>query len=1084
MDLFRRYGNLLRPDGTNQLQRLLPGLEPDYIVPDERSLSDLVAYASKVAAEIRFYDLNGQAAGDWAPFLDSLFDGNIPPQVLPPESLETLLAARSDWPAHLVLFLVFLKLFRNIQDDLNQLTARHLTYYYETYLGISRRAPVPDDVHVIFELARNAPATVLPAGTLLDAGKDENGRPLSYAIQRELLVSAASVSQIKRLVVERDRSLRRRFFTAEGFSALEGSSGYTFGRTQLDLDPSQRFMVEAPVGFAIAAPILALGEGVRTVTVLAHLRPPASAPPVVSRGIGYALDVTLSGAEGWLAPDSVEASLLADGGLGTPAISLTLTLGQALAAVVPFNSTLHGPGFSTRRPVLRCMLKGDSGLYDMLDGFVVEKVVLTANVTGVRNLVVQTTDGLLNPSQPMPLFGATPQIGSTFYVGSAEVFSKKLSTISLNLQWKSPVPDLLAYYAAYFDVIDSALRASFNDFFSVEVAILSDRVFQPLLFGQSLFSVVPAQARKIFADPTAFASTGYTAQPDLAAFTSYDPSSRFGFLRLVLTSPTQSDMANWAQKVPFEAFGHSAFARRYAYQAIALSQSPSPAGPTLPSQPYTPTLSSLSLDYTAAAEFTPGDPQAAETFLILGPFDPTRVGDAVPARVVPQIDGEAALMLGIANINVPTNLSLFFEIDVGTASATPILQPGETQWSCLDASGVWEPLSASSVLTDSTQGFQKPGIVSLAVPSQAALDHDSLPAGLVWLRALIPRPPESAARTSAIRPHATVAQFQPGALTDEDLAHHLDSALPAGTITRLVQRNANIKRIEQPDPSFGGRGQETDTGYFRRCSERLRHRNRAVTAWDFERLVLDAFPEVFKVKCLPHIDASGASKAGEIALVVVPNLLQTASANPLEPRAGDVLLEQINDYLLGLASPFATLHVIRPVFERIRVQAQVTFVAGRDPGFYSTVLNEDLKRFLSPWAFEDGEDILFGARIYRSEIIAFMEGRDYVDHLIDVRIYHSFDGPSSEGIGSMIIGVDFIVRPDPSPAISTMAINDDFVVGCGVEFAQTTQPHAILVSHPQHLIMAVAPGKEVCPGVTQLGIGYMTIDVDFKVQVA
>jgi len=64
-DLFRRYGNLLRSDGTNQLQRLLPALEADYIVPDERSLSDLVEYVRSVAAEIRFYDLSGQATGDW-----------------------------------------------------------------------------------------------------------------------------------------------------------------------------------------------------------------------------------------------------------------------------------------------------------------------------------------------------------------------------------------------------------------------------------------------------------------------------------------------------------------------------------------------------------------------------------------------------------------------------------------------------------------------------------------------------------------------------------------------------------------------------------------------------------------------------------------------------------------------------------------------------------------------------------------------------------------------------------------------------------------------------------------------------------
>ena len=50
------------------------------------------------------------------------------------------------------------------------------------------------------------------------------------------------------------------------------------------------------------------------------------------------------------------------------------------------------------------------------------------------------------------------------------------------------------------------------------------------------------------------------------------------------------------------------------------------------------------------------------------------------------------------------------------------------------------------------------------------------------------------------------------------------------------------------------------------------------------------------------------------------------------------------------------------VFERIRVEAQVVFMPGRDPGYYARVLNDDLRRFLSPWAFQEGEDILFGAR--------------------------------------------------------------------------------------------------------------------------
>ena len=374
-------------------------------------------------------------------------------------------------------------------------------------------------------------------------------------------------------------------------------------------------------------------------------------------------------------------------------------------------------------------------------------------------------------------------------------------------------------------------------------------------------------------------------------------------------------------------------------------------------------------------------------------------------------------------------------------------------------------------------------MITIAVPREASLEHDTLRSGLVWLRAVIESAPEGASKTVDVKPNAALAQFRPGAgLTIEDYEPHLLTGLPANIITRLVQRNANIPRVQQPNPSFNGRVHEGEPEYFRRSSERLRHRNRAVTAWDFERLVLEAFPEVFKVKCLPHTDATGAFKAGEAALVIVPNLRSAAVTNVLEPRASAVLLEDIEEHVAVLTSSFATVHAIQPVFERLRVETNVVFSAGRDPGHYSGKLNDDLKRFLSPWAYQDGEDILFGARIYRSDILAFIEGRDYVDHLTGLNLYHRFEGPPRDGIGAMRIGVDFFIRARPRPAIAEMVIGDDFVIGRGVEVAETTQPQAILVSHPQHLIASVAAGSEVCPGVTRLGIGNMAVGIDFFVQ--
>ena len=38
----------------------------------------------------------------------------------------------------------------------------------------------------------------------------------------------------------------------------------------------------------------------------------------------------------------------------------------------------------------------------------------------------------------------------------------------------------------------------------------------------------------------------------------------------------------------------------------------------------------------------------------------------------------------------------------------------------------------------------------------------------------------------------------------------------------------------------------------KRISERLRHKGRAITRFDYERITLEQFPEIWKVKCINH----------------------------------------------------------------------------------------------------------------------------------------------------------------------------------------------------------------------------------------
>src|SRR5690606_30538873 len=71
---------------------------------------------------------------------------------------QMLLSTLSDWPqheAHYTLFLSFLKLFKVAQSDLNELTNRHLNFYYNDVLHLSPKPAQPNKAHVLFTLTKN-----------------------------------------------------------------------------------------------------------------------------------------------------------------------------------------------------------------------------------------------------------------------------------------------------------------------------------------------------------------------------------------------------------------------------------------------------------------------------------------------------------------------------------------------------------------------------------------------------------------------------------------------------------------------------------------------------------------------------------------------------------------------------------------------------------------------------------------------------------------------------------------------------------------------------------------------------------------
>jgi hypothetical protein len=120
--------------------------------------------------------------------------------------------------------------------------------------------------------------------------------------------------------------------------------------------------------------------------------------------------------------------------------------------------------------------------------------------------------------------------------------------------------------------------------------------------------------------------------------------------------------------------------------------------------------------------------------------------------------------------------------------------------------------------------------------------------------------------------------------------------------------------------------------------------------------------------------------------VVISNLYNKNAIDILRPTTSEGELNEIKIWLEGqvtlnrLSSPFVTLSVKNPAFEEIEVSFRVKFKYG-DQGLNLIRLNTDIKKFLSPWAYKEGADIIFEGKIHRSLIIYYVEKLDYIDYI-------------------------------------------------------------------------------------------------------
>lgn len=416
-------------------------------------------------------------------------------------------------------------------------------------------------------------------------------------------------------------------------------------------------------------------------------------------------------------------------------------------------------------------------------------------------------------------------------------------------------------------------------------------------------------------------------------------------------------------------------------------------GVVIPKVPYTPIISNISLDYTATCDINEID------LIHLYPYTGTyhkQEMDLNPSLFARFCD-EGTLFLGLKELVPGDNLNILFQLAEATADSESEKEP--VNWHYLD-SNTWKPLRTGfEVIDDATENLTTSGIVKFALPSNMTRENTVMPKDLYWIKASIAKNSKAVSETIGIHPQAIKVSFVPDPLND---TARLAKALPKNSISKLHQADPAVSGIAQPYEAFGGRVPEGDGHFYTRVSELLRHKGRAIQPWDYERMVLEAFPQLFKAKCISHSFALDAHvykndfpyAPGYIVLAVIPDLFKLKAGYSFEPKVPASILEKIETYFRTRTSPFVRLRAMNPRYEKIHFCIRVQLFKGKDENYYKEKLKQDLREYLAPWSVGVFHKLTFGECVYRSDITRFLESTGYVDFVTDLRMWHE---PASAG---------------------------------------------------------------------------------------
>ncbi len=914
--------------------------------------------------------------------------------------LKTYVFEKNSHAPNNAMYITFAFLCNKVQAQLNTLTQRHLDFYYKDILQQTLRKGTPTQAIICFNVAPNVKNKLIPKGEQFTAGKlFESKKDIVFETDRSVVASPIVLETLQTLYFNKNPFIKigtddiiisniiKNSLVNKG-KKVEGSENWSlFGankNTLINSGITQKTITD--IGFMIGSPVFFLEEGKREITITFNLEEKSSKSVfwnlinqivvneklpldvVFNMVFENTFIISYTSTKAWETISSY--NLLLDETTNDFSISFILenTAAPLTNLVTEENNSVW--------PMVRVLFDEYAPIYaySFFKAVRLESITIDVNVSEVKNLSLYNNLGKIPLTKTFDLFGPLPSVGDYLMIGKSELFKKELTSLDIHIDWDTIPEDFETYYKDYDEVFT-------NDSFKIEITALSNGYWFPKeghpteklnLFATQSFvtpegydSITLSKDRMIPIDD--FEPYKLSRDYKLQDPIKYDIHTQNGLLKLTLSNPQ-------------DAFGHKVYLENY--KKIVTHNAKKKADLPLPNKPFVPKVKEVTLDYTAKDiiyfdNSTFNDNSSGKIrgdYMHVTPSGIHKIVDSTQVllnTMVTDYKGEGYIYIELSGVQPNSSITLFFDLLNNNPLDTVKNKNIIYQYKRSDD---WMILTEKHIVSDGTNQLTKSGIIELQLPSYAgAYTDNTCELRFVSLQDAYVYPV-----IKGIYPNAVIATCTSEADTV------IGKRIEAQRIIKPVIKIPQLKQVLQPAASYGGETPATSELFYTEVSERLRHKDRAVTLWDYEHLILQYFQQVIAVKCT-NLDEKFWPLPGKVTVVV----LSSKWTNQEHHYFNTTELEKMTQFLKKKANSFIRVKVQNPVIEWLLVNCVVEFQADDDRGYYMTELNTVINDYLSPLSNTRTTNSKgIGATVVPIMLMSHIENLPYVKSVKKLDIEH------------------------------------------------------------------------------------------------